>query len=100
MDADEIYIAEDDASPMDNDNEEPVDLTDPMKDYEANKKTYKTTAVLTKYEKTRILGQRANQILNGSKPMVSNPENYQNAYEIALQELKQRKIPFIIKRPY
>jgi DNA-directed RNA polymerase subunit K/omega len=74
--------------------------TDPMKDYETKKKAYKTTPVLTKYERTRILGQRSNQILNGSKPLIHNPEDYQNAYEIALQELEQKKIPFIIKRPY
>ena len=83
--------------------EEPVTIShdiDPMKDYEAKKKSYKTTAVLTKYEKTRILGQRANQIMNGSKPLISNPENYQNAYEIASSELKEKRLPFIVKRPY
>ena len=28
-----------------------------------------------------------------------NPENYKTIYDIALEELKQKKIPFIIKRP-
>jgi DNA-directed RNA polymerase subunit K/omega len=72
----------------------------PMKDYETKKKSYKTTPVLTKYEKTRILGQRANQIINGSKPLIPHPEEHGNPYDIAVQELNQKKIPFIIKRPY
>jgi DNA-directed RNA polymerase subunit K/omega len=110
MDPEETYFADDDDSQMNSGNDDPEDVidladitgpTDPMKDYEAKKKTYKTTPVLTKYEKTRILGQRSNQIINGSKPMIQNPEDYHNnPYDIALQELKQKKIPFIIKRPY
>ena len=109
MDPEETYLADDGDSQKNSDNEEFEDVsdladitgsTDPMKDYEAKKRTYKTTPVLTKYEKTRILGQRSNQIINGSKPMIPNPEDYQNPYEIAVQELDQKKIPFIIKRPY
>ena len=69
-------------------------------DYKKKKKMYKTTPVLTKYEKTRVIGERANQIINGSKSLLDNPEKYQNAYEIALLELQQKKIPFIVKRPY
>ena len=106
MDPEEMDYEGEDDSPMHSDNDLPEDqveitgYADPMKDYEAKKKTYKTTPVLTKYEKTRILGQRSNQILNGSKPMIQNPEDYGNAYDIALQELDQKKIPFIVKRPY
>jgi len=72
---------------------------DPMKDYETKKKSYQTTPVLTKYEKTRVLGQRANQIINGSEPLIPTADN-KNPYDIALLELTQKKIPFIVKRPY
>jgi len=72
---------------------------DPMKDYETKKKSYQTTPVLTKYEKTRVLGQRANQIINGSEPLIPTTDN-RNPYDIALLELNQKKIPFIVKRPY
>ena len=99
MDPDDIDLAEHD-DPNDKDVQDLMGLTDHMKDYETKKRAYKTTPVLTKYEKTRILGQRTNQILNGSKPMIQNPEDYGNAYDIALQELEQKKIPFIVKRPY
>jgi DNA-directed RNA polymerase I, II, and III subunit RPABC2 len=55
---------------------------------------------LTKYEKTRILGQRAKQIDNGAKPFVKVPPNVIDGYHVALLELEQKKIPFIIKRPF
>ena len=60
---------------------------------------HKTLPFLTKYEKTRILGQRAKQIECGSKPFVKIPENIIDGYIIAELELQQKKIPFIIRRP-
>jgi len=60
---------------------------------------HKTTPILTKYEKTRILGQRSKQIEGGSKPFVLVPENIIDSYIIANLELQEKKIPFIIKRP-
>ncbi len=60
---------------------------------------HKTIPYLTKYEKARILGQRAKQIETGSKPYVRVPENIVDGYIIAELELKEKKIPFIIKRP-
>ena len=71
-----------------------------LKDYAKLKQGYQTTPVLTKYEKTRVLAERASQIANGSPIFVPNPENYENVYDIALKELTLKKIPFIIKRPY
>ena len=69
-----------------------------LEDYEEMKKSYKTSPYLTKYEKTRVLGERANQIINGSSPFIT--DDIMNPYEIALRELQQKKIPFIIRRPY
>lgn len=60
---------------------------------------HKTIPYLTKYEKARILGQRSKQIENGSKPFVKVPENIIDSYIIAELELKEKKIPFIIRRP-
>jgi DNA-directed RNA polymerase subunit K/omega len=60
---------------------------------------HRTVPFLTKYEKARILGQRATQIESGSKPFINVPENVIDASIIAELELKQKKIPFIIERP-
>jgi DNA-directed RNA polymerase I, II, and III subunit RPABC2 len=60
---------------------------------------HRTIPYLTKYEKARILGQRAKQIETGSIPFVKVPENIVDGHIIAELELKEKKIPFIIKRP-
>jgi DNA-directed RNA polymerase subunit K/omega len=60
---------------------------------------HKTVPFLTKYEKARILGQRAKQIECGAKPLVKVPENIIDSYLIAELELEQKAIPFIIRRP-
>jgi DNA-directed RNA polymerase I, II, and III subunit RPABC2 len=60
---------------------------------------HKTIPYLTKYEKARILGQRAKQINAGSYPFVKVPENVIDGYIIAELELKEKRIPFIIRRP-
>jgi DNA-directed RNA polymerase subunit K/omega len=70
-----------------------------MQNYKVNKKNYKTSDTLTKYEKTRILSERASQINDGSQILIKNAK-YDNAYDIALAEFNAKKIPFIIKRPY
>lgn len=60
---------------------------------------HKTLPFLTKYEMTRILGQRAKQLNSGAKSFVKIPPNVIDGYEIAKLELEEKKIPFIIKRP-
>ena len=60
---------------------------------------HRTIPFLTKYEKARILGQRAKQINSGAYPFVKVPENVIDGYIIAEMELKQKRIPFIIRRP-
>jgi len=60
---------------------------------------HKTLPMMTKYEKTRILGQRAKQINDGATPFVKVPEGVIDGYLIALKELEDKKIPFIIRRP-
>lgn len=67
--------------------------------YEALKKNYKTRPYLTKYEKTKVLSERIQQLCNGADSFLKNPESYSCVDEIALEELRQGKIPFIIRRP-
>jgi DNA-directed RNA polymerase I, II, and III subunit RPABC2 len=58
-----------------------------------------TIPILTKYEKTRILGQRASMIEHGAKPFIDVPSHIIDSAIIAEMELNEKKIPFIIKRP-
>lgn len=60
---------------------------------------HKTLPFLTKYEKARILGERAKQLNSGAKPFIEVENNIIDGYLIALKELEQKKMPFIIKRP-
>lgn len=79
---------------------EDEDINNIMKDYKRKLKSYKTNPALTKYEKCKVISERANQINHGSHIFIKNPELYNNAYDIAVQELNEKSIPFIIKRPY
>ena len=60
---------------------------------------HKTLPFLTRYERAKILGQRAKQINHGANPFVDVPANIIDGHTIALMELNQKKIPFIIRRP-
>ena len=60
---------------------------------------HQTLPFLTKYEKTRILGERTHQINSGAKPFIPVETDIIDGYLIALKELEQKKIPFIVKRP-
>ena len=61
---------------------------------------HRTIPILTKYEMTRVIGQRAKQLDSGAKAFVKVPLNVVDGYLIALLELEQKKLPFIIKRPF
>ncbi len=61
---------------------------------------HKTIPILTRYERARVLGVRAKQLENDAQPLIDVPVNMIDSYAIACEELKQRKIPFIIRRPY
>lgn len=58
-----------------------------------------TNPIMTKFEYTRILGIRTKQLNNGAKPFVKVPEGIVDGYLIAEKELREKKLPFIIKRP-
>jgi DNA-directed RNA polymerase subunit K/omega len=60
---------------------------------------HRTYPFLTNYEKTKIIGLRANQISKGSVPFVAVPKHITDVRDIARLELEQKRLPFIIKRP-
>ena len=60
---------------------------------------HRTIPYLTKYEKARILGQRAKQINSGATVFVKVPEKVIDGYLIAELELQEKRVPFIIRRP-
>jgi len=60
---------------------------------------HRTYPFLTNFEKTKIIGLRANQISKGSVPFVSVPKHITDVRDIARLELEQKRLPFIIKRP-
>lgn len=61
---------------------------------------HKSVPYLTVFEKTKILGFRANQLAQGSKPFILNiPPHVTDVLEIAAMELEQKRLPLILKRP-
>lgn len=60
-------------------------------------KPRKTTKYMTKYERARVLGTRALQI-SMNAPVMVNLEGETDPLEIAMKELRERKIPFTIRR--
>jgi DNA-directed RNA polymerase I, II, and III subunit RPABC2 len=60
---------------------------------------HQTLPFVTKYEKARILGERARQINSGSEPFVPVEPGVIDGYLIAVREFEEKKIPFILKRP-
>ncbi|KAI8844767.1 RNA polymerase, subunit omega/K/RPB6 [Chytridium lagenaria] len=75
-----------------NANDGPTDIA-----AEIPKEKRMTTPYMTKYEKARILGTRALQISMNAPVMVDlNGES--DPLAIALKELRERKIPLIVRR--
>lgn len=56
-----------------------------------------TTRYMTKYEKARVLGTRALQI-SMNAPVMVEVDMETDPLEIATKELRQKKIPFTIRR--
>jgi len=53
---------------------------------------------LTRFERARIMGARALQLSLGAPVFIEIPKNATSSHEIAMEELKQRVIPIVIKR--
>jgi len=53
---------------------------------------------LTRFERARIMGARALQLSLGAPVFIEIPKNATSSLEIAMEELKRRVIPIVIKR--
>ena len=97
----DLNIIEDEINIDDNNNIYKISnniFTDDMKKVEPILRTNKiSTKKLTKYERVRVIGERTNLLARGAKPMILNVDNL-TPQEIAEEELKQKVIPFEIKR--
>lgn len=60
---------------------------------------HRSVPYLTLFERTKILGFRANQLAQGAKPFLVVPPHMTDVLEIAALELEQRRLPQILKRP-
>ncbi|KAJ8513483.1 hypothetical protein OPV22_003917 [Ensete ventricosum] len=67
------------------------------KEQEQVERPRKTSKYMTKYERARILGTRALQI-SMNAPVMVELEGETDPLEIAMKELRERKIPFTIRR--
>ena len=71
------------------------DYRDILMRYDVKKN--KSRPIITIYERTLLIGKRATQIAYGALPNIEvNPG--MSVIQIAEEELKQRKIPLVIKR--
>ncbi|XP_050220635.1 DNA-directed RNA polymerases II, IV and V subunit 6A [Mercurialis annua] len=77
-------------------NGEPIE-TDDKEAEEPVERPRKTSKFMTKYERARILGTRALQI-SMNAPVMVELEGETDPLEIAMKELRERKIPFTIRR--
>ncbi|KAK0669635.1 putative DNA-directed RNA polymerases I, II, and III subunit [Cercophora samala] len=69
----------------------------PPKDKRIRPEDRKTTPYMTKYEKARILGTRALQI-SMNAPVLVDLEGETDPLQIAIKELREKKIPLIVRR--
>ena len=72
----------------DNDDKTMIDI---LRKYKKHKKNYKTSPALTKYEKCRVLSERASQINCGGQIYIANSDRFSNAYDIAVQEFNEKR---------
>ncbi|KAL9373173.1 hypothetical protein Peur_035417 [Populus x canadensis] len=89
---------EEDADNDDNEDDkgEPIETED-KEEQEPVERPRKTSKFMTKYERARILGTRALQI-SMNAPVMVELEGETDPLEIAMKELRERKIPFTIRR--
>ncbi|PIN04532.1 RNA polymerase subunit K [Handroanthus impetiginosus] len=84
-----------------NNNEDAPDLIegegDEKQEEEPVEGPRRTSKYMTKYERARILGTRALQI-SMNAPVMVELEGETDPLEIAMKELRERKIPFTIRR--
>tara|TARA_X000001036_G_C20673788_1_gene803395 strand:+ start:1545 stop:2249 length:705 start_codon:yes stop_codon:yes gene_type:complete len=60
---------------------------------------HKTTPIMSKYEYTNLIGVRSKQLGNGAPALIDIPDGVIENFIIAEIELKQKVLPFVVKRP-
>uniref|UniRef100_A0A8C6SDW2 DNA-directed RNA polymerases I, II, and III subunit RPABC2 n=1 Tax=Neogobius melanostomus TaxID=47308 RepID=A0A8C6SDW2_9GOBI len=86
----------DDLENAEDEDQENVQILPAGEGQQANQKRI-TTPYMTKYERARVLGTRALQIAMCA-PVMVELEGETDPLQIAMKELKSRKIPIIIRR--
>ena len=74
------------------------DIGDFLENYQELKLSNITSPKLSKYERTLIIGLRAQQLTLMAPALIDIPKNIDSVAKIAEMELEKRKLPFIIKR--
>ncbi|XP_078182251.1 DNA-directed RNA polymerases II and V subunit 6B-like [Carex rostrata] len=95
----EPEIEEGAEEPENNNEDAPDDVVaeEEKEQQESSARVRKTSKYMTKYERARILGTRALQI-SMNAPVMVELEGETDPLEIAMKELRERKIPFTIRR--
>jgi len=60
---------------------------------------HQTVPYVTRYEKARIIGERACQLNSGATPFIEVERDIIDGETIAIKEFEQKRIPFIVQRP-
>ncbi|OCK74735.1 RNA polymerase Rpb6 [Lepidopterella palustris CBS 459.81] len=68
-----------------------------MKEKRVPNEKRSTTPYMTKYERARVLGTRALQI-SGNAPVLIDVEGMTDPLQIAIKELREKKIPLVVRR--
>ena len=68
------------------------------KDGKISDPNHKTTPFMTRYEFTNIISTRTKMLAHGARPFVKVYAG-DDINDIAMRELKEKKMPFIIQRP-
>ena len=63
-----------------------------------NSKNRRTLPILSKYEKAKIIGIRAQQISMGSYIYLDTLQTLSNPLDIAKEELRQKRTPLLVRR--
>ena len=71
---------------------------------EADVSKYRSLPLMTKYEFDQLIGLRTTHLSRGAIPFVPLPDNFKiqsnmELRKIALQEMREGKLPYLIKRP-
>ena len=89
----------------DNENSKEMEIESEKEENKSDKKfnfkpikERETSRFLTKFERAKILGERAIQISNGAKVMVEVEKGVWDPMAIAEKELREKKINYVVRR--